>query len=195
MFHARESTEGCLDCRAHADVGVPVVGADVQFTVRSVKDGAWSDPATWTGGHVPQSGDVVQVRAGEMVTYDVISDATIRMIHVAGCLTFARDRYTRLDVGLIKIQPGETASEDGFDCDAHASPAASGTGAALEVGTAEEPIHPASPPRIRLVYFDGTDKQSCRDHLLRRPDGPARRAAEPHLGEARCSRQGRAKPR
>ena len=57
--------------------------------------------------------------AGHTVVYDVDSEQAIRAIHVAGTLTFARDRDTRLDVGLIKIQAGDDASEDGFDCDAH----------------------------------------------------------------------------
>ena len=47
------------------------------------------------------------------------SDQAIRAIYVAGTLTFARDKTTRLDVGLIKVQPGEEYSEEGFDCDGH----------------------------------------------------------------------------
>ena len=53
------------------------------------------------------------------MTYDVQSDQAIRLIHVAGTLTMARDKDTRLDVGLISIQTGDQASEEGFDCDAH----------------------------------------------------------------------------
>src|SRR5438128_1365441 len=87
--------------------------------VRSAGNGAWSAPATWEGGQVPAAGARVQIRSGHEVTYDVKSDLAIRSIHVAGALRFARDRDTRLDVGLIKIQAGEDASEDGFNCDAH----------------------------------------------------------------------------
>src|SRR5262245_60437326 len=87
--------------------------------IRSARSGCWSLPATWEGGKVPAAGARVQVRAGHTVTYDVQSTEAIRFLHVAGSLTFARDRDTRLDVGLIKIQPGEDASEDGFECDAH----------------------------------------------------------------------------
>ena len=96
--------------------------------VRSAQSGPWSAPATWEGGKVPAAGSRVQIRTGHAVTYDVQSDQAIRSIHVAGTLTFAPDRDTRLDVGLIKIQAGDDASEDGFDCDAHA--AAPGTRAA-----------------------------------------------------------------
>src|SRR5262245_22924 len=68
--------------------------------VRSARSGAWSAPATWEGGKVPAAGARVQIRTGHVVTYDVKSDRVIRSIHVAGTLTFARDRDTRLDVGL-----------------------------------------------------------------------------------------------
>src|SRR5262245_47863941 len=74
--------------------------------VRTVQSGPWSAPATWAGGKVPAAGARVQIRTGHTVTYDLRSDKVIRSIHVAGKLTFARDRDTRLDVGLIKIQPG-----------------------------------------------------------------------------------------
>jgi hypothetical protein len=128
----------------------------------SAQSGPWSDPATWKGGKVPGSGARVQVAEGHAVTYDVASDQVIRMVHVAGTLTFARDRDTRLDVGLIKIQAGADASEDGFDCDAHVmAPDPHKARAALEVGTAERPIPAGTTARIRLVYVPGMDKESC----------------------------------
>ena len=34
-------------------------------------------------------------------------------------MTFARDKNTRLDVGLIRIQAGDVPSEEGFECDMH----------------------------------------------------------------------------
>ena len=61
----------------------------------------------------------VLIREGHAITYDVKSDAVIRAINVAGTLAFASDKDTVLNVGLIKIQPGEEYSEDGFDCDGH----------------------------------------------------------------------------
>src|SRR5678815_389980 len=88
----------------------------VSFDARSARSGKWSDPRTWAGRMVPRSGDNVQVRAGHAVTYDVNSDIAVRVLHVAGKLTFARDRSTRLNVGLLKVQPGEECSEDGFNC-------------------------------------------------------------------------------
>ena len=84
---------------------------------------------------VPGGGARVQVREGHTVVYDVKSEQPIRLVHVAGTLTFARDKDTQLDVGLIKIQPGDDVSEDGFDCDAHLpSGPAHGPRPALEVG-------------------------------------------------------------
>jgi uncharacterized protein (TIGR03067 family) len=130
--------------------------------IRSARSGAWSAPETWESGKVPGTGARVQVRAGHTVTYDLSSDRVIRSIHVAGTLTFARDRDTRLDVGLIKIQQGEDASEDGFNCDAHVRPPDLRTPRpALEVGTADEPIPAGHTARIRLVAIDGMDKESC----------------------------------
>src|SRR5262245_35915040 len=65
--------------------------------VRSAKSGSWSDPATWEGEKLPPAGARVHVRSGHRVLYDLKSDNVIRSIHVAGTLTFARDRDTRLD--------------------------------------------------------------------------------------------------
>src|SRR5262249_4788052 len=108
--------------------------------IRSAKSGPWSSPATWEGSKVPGPAAKVQIRAGHSILYDVAQGPAIRMIHVAGTLTFARDRDTQLDVGLIKIQPGDDASEEGFECDAHLPPeppsltgkGATGLGPALE---------------------------------------------------------------
>jgi hypothetical protein len=73
--------------------------------VRSSRSGPWSDPGTWESGRVPGAGARVQVRVGHTVIYDVDSAQPIRSIHVTGILAFAVDRDTRLDVGLIKVQP------------------------------------------------------------------------------------------
>jgi hypothetical protein len=130
--------------------------------IRSVRSGRWSDPATWQGGKVPSAGSCVQIRAGNSVTYDVDSDKAIRTIHVAGTLTFARDRTTRLDVGLIKIQAADEASEDGFDCDAHVGkPDSKMPRPALEVGSPDAPIDARHTATIRLVYFPAHDPKSC----------------------------------
>jgi RNA polymerase sigma factor (sigma-70 family) len=104
--------------------------------VRSAQDGAWSDPATWEGGLVPSSGSMVEIRPGHRVVYDVASDQPFRSLDVWGTLTFARDRSTRLDVGVVEVR------------------------GALEVGTLARPIPSAHTAFIRLVAFPGTDRSS-----------------------------------
>jgi hypothetical protein len=130
--------------------------------VRSRDSGAWSDPVTWEGGSVPSAGDRVLIRPGHTVTYDRVCESTIRSIHVAGVLAFATDRNTQLDVGLIKIGQGEDASENGFDCDAHATEIKTGAPRpSLLVGTPEIPIEAGCLARIRLVAIAGMDPKTC----------------------------------
>lgn len=138
------------------------VRADGPALVRSARSGPWSSPTTWEGGRVPHAGERVQVRGGHVVLYDVNSDVPIRSIHVAGTLEFARDRDTRLDVGLIKVQPGDDASENGFDCDAHGVvPGPGQPRPALLVGLPHEPIPRGKRALIRLQHFEGLDPQTC----------------------------------
>lgn len=129
--------------------------------IRSKQSGKWSAAATWEGGKIPAAGASVQVREGHTVVYDVNSEQPLRMIHVAGTLTFDRKQDTRLDVGLIKIQAGDDAGEDGFDCDAHLPDGpTSGPRPTLAVGTPERPIAAGRTALIRLVDCDGVDKKS-----------------------------------
>jgi hypothetical protein len=129
--------------------------------IRSAKSGPWSEAATWEGGAVPGAGSKVLVRPGHAVLYDVVSEQAIRAVFVGGALRFATDRDTRLDVGLIKIQAGEECVEDGFACDVHlAAPDPKEVRPSLEVGTVEQPVDAGHSARIRLVYFDGTDKET-----------------------------------
>jgi hypothetical protein len=96
------------------------------------------------------------------VVYDVRSAAVLRLVHVAGTLTFDPDRDTQLEVALLKVQPGEGASEDGFDCDAHLSEPKPGAPLpALLVGTPARPIAAGHTARIRLHAVAGQDRQSC----------------------------------
>lgn len=132
--------------------------------IRTAKSGAWSAASTWEGGKVPAAGSRVQIREGHIVIYDVKSDAVIRFIHVAGTLSFAPNQDTLLNVGLIRIQNGNDASENGFDCDhapaakdAHSSSVPRAT---LQVGTPSQPIDAKHIAIIRLHYIEGTDKDS-----------------------------------
>ncbi len=139
--------------------GVPA--AEIEL-IRSRQSGAWSSSSTWEGGVTPSAGARVQVREGHAILYDRDSDAALRSIHVAGTLSFATDRDTRLDVGLIKIQAGDDASENGFDCEAHLGRIdPDRPRPALEVGTTERPIAPEHTATIRLVVLDGMDPETC----------------------------------
>lgn len=130
--------------------------------IRSLKSGAWSAADTWQGGKVPGQNARVQVQGGHTVVYDTKGGPAIRFMHVAGTLSFAPDRDTQLEVGLIKIQAGQQATEEGFDCDAHQNAVdETGPRPALEVGTPGRPIAAGKTATIRLRYFDGQDRQSC----------------------------------
>ena len=138
----------------HADE--PVV-----FQARTARSGDWSDADTWVQGRIPQSGDRVQVRAGHSVVYDVQSDAALRFVHVAGTLSFSREKSTLLDVGLLKVEPGETTTESGFDC--HAPVRETPAGAprpVLEIGTPAVPIPAGVTATIRLRHHPGMAAES-----------------------------------
>jgi len=156
------SAHSALACALAMALASASALAGVAFDARSARSGKWSDPGTWEKGRLPGPGDRVQVRLGHSVIYDVASDRALRMVHVAGTLAFARDLSTRLDVGLLRIEASEEASEDGFDCDAHggAEGPASREPAALEIGTPESPIPAGVTATIRLVHFEGMDRET-----------------------------------
>jgi hypothetical protein len=130
--------------------------------IRSAKSGPWSDPATWSENKVPGTGARVLIRESHQVDYDVKSDAVIRGLNIAGALSFSTEKDTVLNVGLIKIQPGEEYSEDGFDCDGHAITGDSTKPKpALEVGTFDQPITVGKTALIRLHYVEGMNKETC----------------------------------
>jgi hypothetical protein len=153
------AVRGALGVAILGSAGGRLLGAE--GLIRSARSGPWSAEGTWEGGKVPGASARVQVRGGHTVEYDVESGPPIRSVHVAGALTFAREKDTRLEVGLIKIQPGGDASEDGFDCEAHLPDAPpGGPRPALEVGTPGRPIAADRTALIRLVDFEGVDEDS-----------------------------------
>lgn len=130
--------------------------------IKSTKSGPWSAKDTWEGKAVPGAGDRVLIRTGHAVTYDVKADAVVRGINVAGTLAFATDTDTLLNVGLIKIQPGEEYSEEGFDCDGHAVKPDEGKPLpALIVGTMDAPVAAGKTATVRLHYVEGMSKETC----------------------------------
>src|SRR5262249_26108215 len=137
--------------------------ADVPV-IRSARSGAWSDIATWEQGHVPAGGAKGQVRQGHVVTYDALAPASlgIRSLPIGGTVTFAADKPTQLNVGLIKIEDSESTDEEGFDCDDHADePSPDRPRPALLVGTPEHPVAAGTRALIRLNYVAGMKKESC----------------------------------
>ncbi|MEK6262724.1 MAG: G8 domain-containing protein [Planctomycetota bacterium] len=138
-----------------------IAAEPVVFQARTANSGRWSDAKTWEGGRTPKAGDFVQVRSGHAVIYDVNSNDALRMLHVAGTLTFSREVSTLLDVGLIKIEPGETTTEDGFNC--HDPAPAQHHGATvpvLEIGTLASPIPAGVKATIRLRHHKGTNAET-----------------------------------
>jgi hypothetical protein len=97
--------------------------------VTSLRTGTWSDATLWSSGHVPLRSETVVVAPGHQVTYDVFSDVEIGSVTIQGTLIFARDRFTRLDVGNVIVSSG------GY----------------LQVGTAADPIPATAHAEIRLV--------------------------------------------
>jgi len=140
------------------------VNSSVIPVIRSARSGAWSEGTTWDSGQTPKDGVKVQILPGHVVTYDVETPAglVIRSLHVAGTLTFATDKSTQLNVGLIKIEDTDSTDEEDFDCDAHAGePDPDRPRPALLVGTPQRPIEAAARALIRLVYVAGMKKESC----------------------------------
>jgi hypothetical protein len=110
----------------------------------------------------------VLVSGSTRVVYDVASEARIRLLQIVGTLTFARDRNTLLNVGILKVQNSDTCSEGGFACDFHTvntagepHAAPSGPLPTLEIGTIEQPIPAEYTARIRLHYFAGMNKSDA----------------------------------
>lgn len=151
-----------LVCVLIGSLTASAYAADAPPVIRSAKSGRWSAAATWAGGKVPGAGDRVHVLAAHQVEYDVASDAVIRALNIAGTLTFARDRNTTLNVGLIKIEVSDDFTEEGFDCEGHITePEPGQPRATLEVGSAAAPIPAQFTAMIRLHAVDGLDPQSC----------------------------------
>ncbi len=151
-----------------ADPGHADHAHHVHFSIRSVADGAWSDPKTWQPARVPGEGDRVIVSRKTNVIYDAANEEVIRLIQVVGTLRFARDRDTLLNVAILKVQDSDTCSESGFACDFSEVNDAGEPGAArdgamplLEVGSLHEPIPAEHTARIRLHYLSGMEKNDA----------------------------------
>jgi len=148
----------------------PVHGehAHVEFTIKSVQDGEWSDAKTWDAARIPKQGDRVLISRGTFVNYNVASNEVIRLVQVVGTLSFAHDRDTELNVGLLKVQNSDTCSESGFACDFRDINAAGepirlpgGGMPALLVGTPQTPIPAEHTAKIRLHFLKGMNQDDA----------------------------------
>lgn len=139
--------------------------AHVEFDVRSVGNGPWSDAKTWKPARVPKAGDRVLIARGTRVEFDVESKAVVRLVQVAGTLAFATDRDTELNVGLLTIRHDEMGSESGFACEFEGADEGPDTPAelwpTLLVGTPEKPIPAEHTARIRLHFLEGMNKEDA----------------------------------
>lgn len=136
-----------------------VHSSHIDFSIRSIRDGDWSNASTWKPARVPQAGDRVLISRDTRVRFDTEQKETIRLVQVVGTLAFARDRDTELNVGLITIQHVEECSEDGFACEFEGAGKGPTTPddrwPSLIIGTKDEPIPADFTARIRLHYVDG----------------------------------------
>ncbi|MEM7670598.1 MAG: G8 domain-containing protein, partial [Pseudomonadota bacterium] len=95
-MHAMNSGE------MHSDHGAMLALLDpADATHVAVRDGAWSDPATWQGGRIPGPEANVNIPAGITVEYDIVSDTPLNIVRVDGTLNWAVDRDTGMLVETI----------------------------------------------------------------------------------------------
>lgn len=146
-----------------------------RYTIVSINSGQWSDAENWLPARVPGKHDKVLIQHNTTLEYDSQSKAVIHTLHVAGTLNFATDRTTELNVGLLIIKPMHKADHedqaDVHDVDKHDHHhVAQKITAALNVGTAEQPIPAKHTAKIRLHYLEGMNKTSA-PAVIARPGG------------------------
>jgi hypothetical protein len=140
-------------------------GKHVHFSIQSIKDGKWSEPETWKPARVPGKGDRVLISRGTFVEFDVKQKSVVRLVQVVGTLSFARDRDTELNVGLLTVQHTDICSEHGFACEFEGAEQGPKTSLdqwpSLIVGTPQSPIPAEHSVRIRLHFIEGMNKQDA----------------------------------
>ena len=68
----------------------------------AVRDGLWSDSSTWSGGDVPQAGDIVTIGQSMDVVLDV-SPPDLSGVNVEGKLSFSNDADLELTTEWITL--------------------------------------------------------------------------------------------
>ncbi len=72
----------------------------------AIRNGDWSDPATWEGGRVPGAEAKVLIPEGVMVTYDMDSSTPLDTVRVDGHLKWSTTENTEMLVETIVTTPG-----------------------------------------------------------------------------------------
>lgn len=111
-----------------------------QPTLRSVRSGNWDDPAVWSSGRVPRTGDRVSIEAAHTILLGSQLTARIDTVEVSGTLAFATTRNTRLLVANLLVMP-----EGHLRIGTQESPVAPQVTA--EVIVANKPLNLAADPR------------------------------------------------
>ncbi len=102
MKHGGYKKEGSfVDPMAHMNDPVQKLIDSTKHTHTAIKNGAWSDPSTWSNGKVPDDNARVLIKKGTVVTYDQVSDARIETVSIEGNLKFATNKDTQLKVETI----------------------------------------------------------------------------------------------
>ncbi|QBR38587.1 hypothetical protein ETW23_22075 (plasmid) [Leisingera sp. NJS201] len=123
----------------------------------AVRDGDWSDPATWNGGKVPGKDAKVLVPEDKTVTYDSGSSAELNMVRVDGTLSWSRSQDTSMHVETIITSPGSQ-----IDIGSMADPMPAGVSATITF--TDGPINLAKDPgqlSHGLVAFGEVDIQGA----------------------------------
>ena len=81
----------------------------------AVKDGAWTDPGTWSNGKVPGAGAMVYIPEDRAVTYDANSSAELDTVRVDGELAWATNKSTALHVDTIVTGHGSYLEIGSYD--------------------------------------------------------------------------------
>jgi len=101
----------------HLPLLVAVFFAASAQAQEAVSSGDWSDPSTWSGGAVPEEGDIVTIGEGMEVVLDV-SPPALNGMNLDGKLSFAEDRDIELTIEWILLR-GELFA--GSERDPHTS--------------------------------------------------------------------------
>ena len=141
----------------------------IQFDIRSVKSGDWSDRRPGSRHACRRPATACWSPATRAWCMTSKRREVMRLMQVVGTLSFARDRDTELNVGVLKVQNSDACSESGFACDFCGVNAAGEPQAAARRPTAGLGSRHArgadsrrsSRPRIRLHYLEGMDKDDA----------------------------------